>query len=117
MRDIQEIGFRGKLPEGSCWIYNCHTIETHRGRSIYPTVLRRIISDFCSSGGKTTWIDVSNDNSSSIRGIIKAGFLEVARAERTVLFSTWTCMRKITIANHTLGDCLLHLDPRWTTFS
>ncbi len=69
-------------------IGDCNTIMSHRGKSIYPSVVDYITNDQLSQGSSEIFILVNADNSSSIRGIEKAEFRKIAsiKAKRFLYF-------------------------------
>ncbi len=89
------------------WIYDCFTSPSHRGRALYPTVLRKISDDVRREQGGVVWIDVMESNQASLHGILKSGFVEVARFDRRVLFSHFVIYRHLTLLNPRLGLRLL----------
>ena len=58
------------LKKGSYEIGPCYTDKDYRGKSIYPAVLSKIVV-----GGGTAYMIINDNNASSIRGVIKAGFV------------------------------------------
>jgi methionyl-tRNA formyltransferase len=67
-----------QLREGEAFIHYCETAPHARGRNIYPAVLSKIADDF-EKDGRTLMISANAKNSSSIKGIVKSGFLERER--------------------------------------
>jgi hypothetical protein len=61
------------IKAGEFWIYECLTSPSARGLGIYPYVLTVICRDHLRSGGEG-FIYTSEDNVTSQRGILKAGF-------------------------------------------
>ena len=61
------------IKPGEFWIYECLTSPSARGLGIYPYVLTVIRRDHLRSGGEG-FIYTSEDNVTSQRGILKAGF-------------------------------------------
>ena len=57
----------------------CLTLPEHRGKGIYPAVLREVIGYLKEKGFMRVFITVQEDNIPSIRGIEKAGFKCVGR--------------------------------------
>ncbi len=113
VREISEIGYLAQLPPEHTWIYNCYTAPSHRGRSIYPRVLQEIVSDMCQAGSTVTWIDVDKRNSSSIRGLEKAGFHEVAVLEKSVFFSIFDGIKRRRIIDDNFLPHLKRISFEW----
>jgi len=70
-------------------IGDCVTIPEYKGKSIYPFVIRQIAAEILlSKQSKKVFILVHPENTSSIRGIEKAGFRLLAKitAKRFFLF-------------------------------
>lgn len=55
-------------------IANCHTVPRARGERLYPKTLRYALSLLASQGYDRAIITCDADNTSSIRGILNAGF-------------------------------------------
>jgi len=56
-------------------IGDCYTNEHYRGRSIYPSMLNKLAEELLiAQRHKEIFVVVDHDNTSSIRGIEKAGF-------------------------------------------
>lgn len=66
-----------ELKEYDVFIHWCETAEFARGKNVYPYVLSQIVKDF--TNAKRIMISVNEDNNSSIRGILKAGFIPIER--------------------------------------
>ncbi len=69
-------------------IGDCVTSSDYRGKSIYPFVINKIAKDKLEAGAEEVFIIVTPDNTSSIRGIEKAGFRFFAeiKTQRFLLF-------------------------------
>ena len=70
------------MKRGEYEIGPCETLPEYRGRGIYPTVLKKIVSDYKNT---TFHMLVAENNSSSIRGVEKAGFIRVGHSIVTPL--------------------------------
>ncbi|HYC00781.1 MAG TPA: GNAT family N-acetyltransferase [Candidatus Limnocylindrales bacterium] len=68
---------------GDSIIGPCVTVPTHRGRGVYPAMIRAVCAERRRLGDKRAYMVVSTDNHSSIRGIEKAGFQNLGRADLT----------------------------------
>jgi GNAT superfamily N-acetyltransferase len=74
---IGELDARITLPAGERYLWNFVTLESHRGRGIYPRLLDAIVR--AESGEASTfWIAFAPENHASGAGMRKAGFREVA---------------------------------------
>jgi RimJ/RimL family protein N-acetyltransferase len=113
VRDISEIGYTVEVKDKDVWIYNCYTAPSHRGRSIYPRVLRQIAQQLQSNGGQMMWIDVVAENTPSLHGIKKAGFKEVAILERHILFGCIEVFRSQTVSPSPWAKRFLDMSPTW----
>lgn len=69
-------------------IGDCRTIDSYRGKSIYPYVINYIANLELNNGAKEVFINVSPSNISSIKGIEKAGFniARTIKAKRFLMF-------------------------------
>jgi RimJ/RimL family protein N-acetyltransferase len=75
---ITEAGVAVPVGNGEFWIYHCTTVDWARGRGIYPATLERIVNDHFEAGYHTAWIYTSRENIPSQKGILRAGFAQVA---------------------------------------
>jgi ribosomal protein S18 acetylase RimI-like enzyme len=62
------------LQEGQAYIHFCETAPRHRGRSLYPAVLRHVLRTLKRQGKLEVFICSNAENEASVRGICKAGF-------------------------------------------
>lgn len=69
------------LGRGDFVIGPCVTASSHRGRGIYPAMIRALCADRYRKGQRRAYMMVSERNLPSIRGIEKAGFRYIGRAE------------------------------------
>ncbi|HYC54748.1 MAG TPA: GNAT family N-acetyltransferase [Candidatus Binatia bacterium] len=72
-----------QLEPGDFIIGPCVTVPTHRGRGLYPAMIRAVCEERRLRGEKRAYMVVSTDNQSSIRGIEKAGFDNAGRSDLT----------------------------------
>jgi len=107
--NIEEVGYKAAFHGEDCWIYNCYTAPECRGQSIYPYVLSQIIQEFSLKNGRRGWVGTLRENKASWRGIIKAGFQEVAVIKRTVWFSLFHSQSISFLADGDWRDHLLRL--------
>jgi hypothetical protein len=78
---VFEAGLRLAVDQGDFWIYHCRTAECARGRHLYPANLIRILKDYFLAGARAGWIYTSSGNIASQKGILRAGFQQVATLE------------------------------------
>lgn len=64
------------MPKNGYHIGPCNTVPKERGKGYYPYLLSRIIDD---APTEDYYMIVDESNTSSIRGVIKAGFEEIGR--------------------------------------
>ncbi len=81
MSTIEESNGLVELAPGDFVIGPCVTISTHRGRGVYPAMIRALCDDRYRKGQRRAYMVVNFDNSPSIRGIEKAGFKCTGRAD------------------------------------
>lgn len=72
------------LREGEVYIHYCETDPAHRGKGLYPAMLRLAAARLAEAGYRTAYIACATDNAASVRGILKAGF-RYAFTERAVV--------------------------------
>lgn len=76
---IHEVNYKFNLEkENAFWIFDCRTHESARGKGLYPEMINYLANEFPQDNGihGTPFIDVVSDNTPSIRGIEKAGFIK-----------------------------------------
>jgi len=66
------------IKEDEAFIHWCETAPYARGQNIYPAVLSKIVNDI-KDNYKNIYIATTINNTSSQRGILKAGFKEIQR--------------------------------------
>jgi len=71
---IQPAGRSRAVAPAEAWIFDCRTVESVRGKNIYPFVLTQILRTLRSQAFACAWIYTSHDNIASQRGIAKAEF-------------------------------------------
>lgn len=74
------------IPAGAAFLHYCETLVEARGRNIYPAVLSHAVSHARERGVHDVFITTEVANTSSRRGIEKAGFVECARVRVSVRF-------------------------------
>ncbi len=87
MMNVSETDLSVRLMDQHCWIYSCYTDSSMRGQGLFPQVLACMVDDFFGAGGKVAWIGALEENISSRRAILKAGFKKVGQIEKTSYFS------------------------------
>ncbi|HVO33198.1 MAG TPA: GNAT family N-acetyltransferase [Elusimicrobiota bacterium] len=113
LRDFGSLGLRVELPAKHAWIYDCFTVPSHRGRSIFPHVLIKIVGDMHRQAAERVWVDARVSNDASIRGILKAGFEEAALLQRTFLFTFIRSAGRRVALNDNLSETLDAMPIRW----
>lgn len=67
---LGELDLLMELPDQFDMLYDFHTFKPHRGKGLYPALLKYI----CKRDSKLKLIYVFPDNVSSVKGILKANF-------------------------------------------
>ena len=98
---VSEISFHLPVGPGCIYIYDCFVRADSRGMRIYNTLLSKILTDYSlprwPESYDTACIAVDPGNTTSMRGIKRAGFAEVARVRylRLWAFARWYGARGI----------------------
>jgi hypothetical protein len=68
------------------WLYNAITMQSARGRGIYPNLIRHMAKRLAADGFREFFIDVDARNVPSLRGLDKVGCRQIAvmRMTRTL---------------------------------
>jgi hypothetical protein len=74
---------------GRAFIFNCHTSERERGRGLFPALLRATLCVLGPEGTTELLADVNVQNTSSTRGMEKAGYLPAAEIACLMAFNRW----------------------------
>jgi hypothetical protein len=74
---------------GRIFLYNFATLSSWRGQGLYPALLQQIRYALGQDGAQEFLIDVDTLNLSSLRGVLKAGFLPVARVSFRTILHSW----------------------------
>ena len=82
---IGELNLRLRLLPGEAYIWNCATLPAYRQNYLYSALLVYIVCELSKEQLSRIWIGADIDNTTSQRGIARAGFMYVAD-----LFVTWT---------------------------
>lgn len=85
-RYVPELRLNFKLTQQQAWMYNAVTVSNARGKGLYSRVIRHIEDTLSKEGFEEFFIDVNKRNSSSIKGIAKAGFRKIAEIRRHKVF-------------------------------
>lgn len=83
-------GVRMALRPDRVFLFNFHTVAAHRGRGLYPALLRAIRGVLASARVAEAIIDVNVRNVASAKGIEKAGFAPIARTEQWSVLERWS---------------------------
>lgn len=75
---IGELNHEFVLPEGNRYLWNFRTLESFRGKGIYPALLHYIMTNGDDNAIRF-WIIHAPENTASLRGIRKAGFKYVGK--------------------------------------
>lgn len=92
---IGELAHELILPIGNRYLWNFRTLETFRGLGIYPALLLYIIR-YEREKAKQFWIIHAPENTSSLKGIKKAGFQYVGKLYSS---NAITLIEKTTLSN------------------
>jgi hypothetical protein len=68
-----------RIPEGDCYGWNAGTVELHRGRGLFVSLLEWAGSLMAESGMRVMWNGILDDNLPSQRAHARAGFRPVLR--------------------------------------
>lgn len=74
---------------GRVFLYNFHTLQAYRGRGLYPTLLLAMRHVLGRERATEFIIDVAASNSSSVKGIEKAGFAHIAAVDLVTVMNRW----------------------------
>ena len=75
---IGELGLRLHLEPGEAYIWDCATLPAFRRRHFYTALLIHILRELRAEGLCRVWIGADADNTISLRGIARTGFLWVS---------------------------------------
>ena len=81
LSSTEESNMLVELEPGDFVIGPCVTAASHRGRGIYPAMIRAVCAQRYRQGQRRAYMVVNVHNSPSIRGIEKAGFRRVGTAD------------------------------------
>lgn len=68
------------MTERCTLISHCFTAPDHRGQGFYVAILKHVSRSLAETGFTTVYVDCSDSNTSSERGILSAGFLRIGHA-------------------------------------
>ena len=75
-------------------ISNCVTLPAHRGRGLYPGLLRESCQQLAAQGHGRVIITCEPDNLASVRGIEKAGFRRVKTLDSLIIGARWIAWQR-----------------------
>lgn len=78
---IDDLRFRLPLPPNHAYIWDCLTVPEHRGRGIFPGLLRFMLEQLRREGITEVWAGVEPGNEPSLRAFARAGFRLVAEID------------------------------------
>lgn len=78
-RVVRKIWFFPFMQSNGLHIGPCFTVESERGKGLYPYLLSHIVND---NEGKEFYMIVNENNKSSIKGVLKAGFIPFAKGHK-----------------------------------
>lgn len=94
---VDEIQRSLALKETSCCMYNAETMSEFRGRGIYPAVLSRISHWWREQGGDRLYIYTEPGNTTSARGIEKAGMERIGEMSCLRLPGGWRVRKRLSV--------------------
>ncbi len=71
---IGELHSSLRMEPGEAYVYDCYTDGSCRGQGIFPAVLAHVAETLFQSGTRRLWIAVEEENRSSAKAILRAGF-------------------------------------------
>lgn len=113
-RQIEEVRLCADLPHGEYWLYNAFTVPTYRNRGLYSRLLEHAVSVLSETGGRLVWIDAERGNHASVRGILRAGFAEVARVDRALGLLVGETEPHVTVVHAKWGQRLRLFGEEWS---
>jgi ribosomal protein S18 acetylase RimI-like enzyme len=75
---IGELGIRLQLEPGEAYIWDCATLPAFRRRHFYTALLNHMLQTLQVEGLCRVWIGADADNTISLRGIARTGFVWVS---------------------------------------
>jgi ribosomal protein S18 acetylase RimI-like enzyme len=75
---IPDLRLEVPLPKDHAYIWDCLTLPPHRGRGIFPGLLRFLLEELRERGFRQAWAATAPGNTASVRAFAKAGFRLVA---------------------------------------
>jgi ribosomal protein S18 acetylase RimI-like enzyme len=76
--DIGELNLHMQFERGEAYIWDCATLPAFRGRHFYTALLVNILRELRTQGLCRVWIGADAENTVSLRGIARAGFVWVS---------------------------------------
>ena len=71
---IGELGLTARMRAGECYIWDCATPPTYRGKRLYPALLAYILANLAAEGISRAWLGTDVDNIPSQKGVVRVGF-------------------------------------------
>jgi RimJ/RimL family protein N-acetyltransferase len=87
VRQMSDIFLEFKLCSKQTWFYNAVTVGGYRGRGYYPNLINYMVKVLKEEGVNEFFIDVDENNVSSIRGMQKAGYKPIVKIVMKKLLS------------------------------
>jgi CelD/BcsL family acetyltransferase involved in cellulose biosynthesis/GNAT superfamily N-acetyltransferase len=81
---VPELGETLELAKDEIYLADCYTLAPHRGKGLYPLLLRAAMADASRRGMRSARIVVEEGNAASQRGIERAGFTLERRVDRRI---------------------------------
>lgn len=81
-RVVKKIFFFPFMESNGLHIGPCYTIKERRGEGFYPYLLNYIVKN---NYGEDFYMIVDEKNFSSLKGVLKAGFIPFAKGHKTIL--------------------------------
>ncbi len=86
-KDFNEIHWSIYLSGDEAWFYNAITQKFFRGKNLYPNIICYMARKLSGEDFKRAFIDIDERNTSSIRGVEKAGCSPIALIRMRKIFS------------------------------
>ena len=86
--EIGEVSLRIRLKAGEAYIWNCATLQAHRGHHLYPALLAYIVGRLHQLGQHRVWIGTDNANLPSRHSTALAGFQPIVDVTASRLSTT-----------------------------
>lgn len=93
---IGELGLTARMRKGECYVWDCATPPTYRGKRLYPALLAHILMKLSAEGIRRAWLGTDADNIPSQKGVALVGFqpiLDVGFAPSPTGNTMWILQR------------------------